>query len=154
MVEVSYDAFTEAFLSKIREYEFCRLPQEDRQHIVDGYMKRACAKFSEVCVYEIGIGDDETRNYTFGREDEEVRDDDVVEIIDIVSDGMVYQWLQQFQYKQENLENMITTADYSRYSPAELTYRITNAYKMCKRDFTNRIREYSYRHGDLTDLHL
>lgn len=149
---VSYDTFTEAFLNKITEYKFIRLPQENRQAMVDGYMKRACSQFSEVCKYNIANGgDDYARTFDFG---DVITEDELWEIVDIVSDGMVVQWFYQYFYKQENLENMITTADYSRYSPAELTYRITNAYKLCRKEFTNRIREYSYRHGDLTDLHL
>lgn len=147
---VSYDDLTEAFLAKITEYNFCQLVEGDRQAIVDGYMKRACSKFSEVCMYDIANGDDDARTYTFNG----ATDDEAEEIIDIVSDGMVAQWLRQYLYKQENLENMLTTRDYQHYSPAELTYRITNAYKMCRKDFISRVREYSFRHGDLTTLHI
>lgn len=147
---VSYDAFTDAFLSKITEYNFAQLEDDDRQAIVDGYMKRACSKFSEVCLYDIANGDDENRTFEF----ENATEDETEEIVDIVTDGMVAQWLRQYLYKQENLENMLNTADFSHYSPAELTYRITNAYKMCRKDFISRVREYSFRHGDLTDLHL
>lgn len=147
---VSYDRFIEAFLSKITEYRFLKLRETIRTAICDGYMKRACAKFSEVCKYNIAGGDDETRSFTF----DGITASELDEIIDIVSDGMVYQWLSQHMYKQENLENMLTTSDFSAYSPAELTYRITNAYKECGRKFTNAVREYSYRHGDLTKLHL
>lgn len=41
---VSYDVFTQAFLSKVTEFDFCRLPEKNRRELVDGYMKRACAK--------------------------------------------------------------------------------------------------------------
>lgn len=147
---VSYDTFTEAFLAKITEYKFLKLNENSRQAICDGYMKRACAKFSEVCKHDIATGDDETRTFTLNG----VTSMELDEIIDIVSDGMVYQWMSQHMHKQENLENMLTTSDFSAYSPAELTYRITNAYEKCGRKFTNAVREYSYRHGDLTNLHL
>lgn len=149
-MKVSYDRFTEAFLSKITEYNFLALAEEDRQALVDGYMKRAASKFSEVCKFNIAEGNDEDREYDF----DNATYDEVEEIVDIVTDGMLEQWLRQHLYKQENLENMLNTADFSHYSPAELTYRITNAYKMCKKDYISRIREYSYRYGDLTDLHL
>lgn len=149
-MKISYDRFTEAFLAKITEYNFLKLDEGDRQTIVDGYMKRAASKFSEVCKYDISNGDDDNREYTFN----EITEDEVEEIIDIVTDGMLEQWLRQYLYKQENLENMLNTSDFQHYSPAELTYRITNAYKMCRKDFIGRVREYSYRHGDLTDLHI
>ena len=147
---VSYDVFTEAFLSKITEYNFCRLSESNRQAIVDGYMKRACAQFSQVCKYDIIHGDDNARQFDMGT----ISAWELDEIVDIVSEGMLVQWMKPYTYKQENIENMLNTTDYSAYSPAELLHRIVEAYKMCKRDFTNMKREYSYRHGDLTDLHL
>ena len=148
---VSYDVFTEAFLSKITEYTFYQLPDRNRQSIVDGYMKRACAQFSEVCAINIANGDDELREFDVG---EDVTENELEEVVEIVSEGMVVQWFKRYMYHQENLLNLINTTDFSAYSPAELTYRITNAYKQCKRDFITRMREYSYRHGDLTVLHI
>lgn len=147
---VSYDEFTSAFLAKITEYNFLQLPQEDRQALVDGYMKRAAATFSDICVYNIASGNDEDRTYTF----DGATAVDVDEIVDIVTDGMLAQWLRQHLYKQENLSITLNTVDFTHYSPAELTYRITNAYKMCHQHFIDRMREYSYRHGDLTRLHI
>lgn len=147
---VLYDRFTEAFLAKITEYELLKLPDGDRQALVDGYMKRACSAFSKICLYDIAHGDDENREFHF----DNATDDEAEEIIDIVSDGMVVQWLKQHWYKQENLSITMNTADFTHYSPAELTYRITNAYKMARRNFINAMREYSFRHGDLTVLHI
>ena len=62
---VSYDVFTQAFLSKVTEFDFCRLPEKNRRELVDGYMKRACAKFGEVCKYDIINGDDDKRVFEF-----------------------------------------------------------------------------------------
>ena len=33
-----------------------------------------------------------------------------------------------------------------------LLYRITEAYRTVKKDFSNMMKEYSYNHGDLTEL--
>lgn len=145
----SYDVFTEAFLDKVKDYDFLKLKEYDQTRTVDGYMKRACAQFNKICLYDLVHGDDMVREL-----DVEIDDADVEEIADIVSEGMLVQWFKPYFYKQESYELQINTRDYSSYSPAELLYRITNAYKMSKRDFTNMMREYSYRHGDLTDLHL
>lgn len=147
---VSYDRFIEAFLLKITEYDFCDLPQYDRDAIVIGYMKRTCAHFNEVCKYDLSNTDDVVREFDLPG----ITELELDEIIDIVSEGMLLQWMKQHMYKQENLELALNTADFTSYSPAELLYRMTNAYKMIKRDFTVMMREYSYRHGDLSDLHL
>lgn len=148
-MSVSYDTFTSAFLSKVEEYKFLRLPEENRIQIVDGYMKRACAQFKKICKYDIVNGDDDIRMFAC-----DIPENDIDEISDIISEGMLVQWMKPYMYRQENYENMLNTTDYSTYSPAELLYRITSAYKMCKKDFSNMMKEYSYNHGDLTDLHL
>lgn len=72
----------------------------------------------------------------------DIPDDDLVEIVDIVSTGMVAQWLQPYVYKSENLENILNTADYSVYSPAELLLRVREVYQMAQKEFKNMIKDY------------
>ena len=147
---IPYDLFTSAFLSKINEYNFLRLVEEDRNTIVDGYMKRAIAAFKKICKYDLTTtGDDMERFFLI-----DVSTEDVDELVDIVSEGMVMQWLKPYVYQQELLENALNTKDFSTYSPAELLLRVGNAYKDVKKDYTQMIREYSFNHGDLSDLHL
>lgn len=43
-MSVSYDLFTEAFLSKITEFDILQLEEEDQTAIVDGLMKIASIK--------------------------------------------------------------------------------------------------------------
>lgn len=150
---VSYDEFTAAFLAKITEYDFVKMNDGDREAAVDGYMKRACAVFSEVCRYDICNGDDNARAFDLRNSAGECSPGEAEEIVDIVSDGMVLQWFKQYFAAAENMRNMINSTDFYTYSPAELMYRMTNAYKLLKRDYIVRVREYSYRHGTLTDLY-
>ena len=147
---VSYDIFTEAFLGKVSEYDFLKLDEYDRTGLVDGFMKRALANFRKNCAYDLfTTGDDLIRSF-----DIDIPNADLDEIADIVSEGMVVQWLKPYVYKQELLQNTLNTRDFTTYSPAELLLRVGNAYGKAQKDFVNMIREYSYNHGDLTDLHL
>lgn len=148
-MSVSYNLFTAAFLGKVTEYDFIKLDDYDRNSVVDGYMKRACAQFNKICKYDLVTGDDALRELQAT-----IPDDEIDEIVDIVSEGMMVQWMKPYFYRADNLENVLNTSDFSQYSPAELLYRITNAYNTSKRDFTNMMREYSYNHGDLSDLSL
>ncbi len=148
---VSYDVFMEAFLDKITEYEFLKLDEFDRDAIVDGYLRRTMAQFTEVSAVDFSNRNDGRRCFEIA---DDVTQDELDEIIEIVSEGMVVQWFKKHLYHQENLLNLLNSSDFSAYSPAELTYRITNAYHRCKHDFTARVREYSYRHSDLTELHI
>lgn len=148
-MSISYDAITNAFLSKITEFEFLQIPEEDRTALIDGYMKRAITAFKTVCRYDLTAYDDTLREFT-GDFDES----DIDELLEIISEGMLVQWLKPYVYKQELLENALNTADFTTYSPAELLLRVGNAYTKAQKDYTQMVREYSYNHGDLSELHL
>jgi hypothetical protein len=126
----AYEIFTAAFLAKITSYDFLTL--ENRQEIVDGYARAACAQFKAVC-----------------RADPTENADD--EIADIISDGMVVEWLKPHIYRADLFENVLTTRDFSAYSPAELLNRIRETYQMARDEFRRKIKEYSYNHADLGD---
>lgn len=144
-----YDIFEGAFLSKITEYDFLQIDPYDRNGSIDSYMKRSAAQFNKVCKYDLLTSDDAVRELAV-----DIPDADLIEIVDIVATGMVVQWLQPYMFKSENLENILNTADYSMYSPAELLLRVREVYQMAQRDFKNMIKDYSYDHGDLSNLAL
>lgn len=149
-MSIPYDTFTDAFLSKITEYEFFCIPYEDRTAIIDGYMKRAITSFNKVCVYDLTASEnDETREF-----DVDIPDTEITELVEIISEGMVVQWLKPYLYRQELLETVLNTRDFTTYSPAEMLMRVGSAYKEAQRDYTQMIREYSFNHNDLTELHL
>ena len=119
-MSISYDMFTSTFLSKITEYEFLSIPEENRSAIIDGYMKRAITSFNKTCVYDlIGSASDEQREFGL-----DIPSGDIDEILDIVSEGMVVQWLKPYLYKQELLESVLNTRDFTTYSPSEMLARV------------------------------
>lgn len=148
-MSVSYNVFTQAFLDKVTEYNF-PLDDYERNGMVDRFMKRAISQFRHICKYDLSTtGDDTIREFNV-----DIDIQDINELIDIVSEGMLVQWMKPYVNKQENLESALNTRDFTTYSPAELLYRISEAYKDAKKSFTNMMREYSFNHSDLTELHL
>lgn len=147
-MNISYDVLTRAFLSKITEFDFARLQECTSQAMIDGYIRTALYRFDKVCKYDLKSTDSEQRFLPA-----DFAEEDVDEIVDIVSEGMIAEWLKPYVYKAENLENVLNTTDYTSYSPAELLLRITGVYKMAKEEFDKMIKDYSYDHGDLSDLH-
>ena len=148
-MSVPYDLFTGAFLGKITEYDFIKLDEYDRRIIVDGYMKRACSQFDKICKYDLCDRDDLARQFNM-----DVPEDEIDEILDIVSEGMLVQWMKPYVFKQDNLVQLLNTKDFTAYSPAELFRQVNSAYYSVSKNFINAMREYSYNHGDLTELHL
>lgn len=103
-MSVPYDVFAGAFLSKITEYTFMQLAEENRTAIVDGFLKRAIPKFAKVCKYNLAEYDDDVRAFSI-----DIPADELNEIVDIVSEGMLEQWMKPYVYRQENLENVLNT---------------------------------------------
>lgn len=104
-MSLSYDVFTGAFLAKVNEYEFMQLEMYDRQQIVDGYLKMAVSEFRKNCKYDLlSTADDVNRVFNV-----EIDNSDLDELVDIISEGMLMQWMKPFVYRQENLENVLNT---------------------------------------------
>ena len=148
-MSVPYNLFTGAFLGKVTEYDFINLDEYDRNNMVDGYMKRACSQFDKICKYDLTDRDDIIRQFNI-----DIPDDEIDEILDIVSEGMLVQWMKPYVFKQDNLVQLLNTRDFTAYSPAELFRQVNSAYNSVSKRFVSMMREYSYNHGDLTDLHL
>lgn len=149
-MSVSYDRFTESFLCKVSELDFLELTEYERNHLIDGYMKRALSEFGNMSGYDlIGAADDTVREF-----DIEIPIAELEDILNVVSEGMVVQWLKPYTFKQENLESILNTRDYTTYSPAELLNKVSALHTATKKEFKNMMREYSYNHGNLADLHL
>ena len=154
---VSYDEFTSVFLDKIREYEFLSMEEEIRTDIIDGYMIRAFTEFRKNCRYNfLGVADNTERQFDFGNEPQDVQDKlagDLSEIVNIVTDGMCLQWMKPYKNNQEILENVLNTRDFTLYSPSELLKQVRATYKELSNEYKQEIREYSYNHMNLEELH-
>ena len=149
-MSVSFDVFVGTFLEKITERDLLALAPQERDETVLGYMKRAISGFKKNCRYDLTTTrDDENRIF-----DVEIDGEDLDEVADIVSEGMIVQWLKPYVYRQELLENAINTRDFTTYSPAELLMRVGNAYAAAQKDYRQMVREYSFNTGDLGGLHL
>lgn len=148
-MSVPYDTFAQGFLSKIKDYHYLQLPDGVMQDAIDGYMKKACAQFNKMCPYNLSQRDDYDRVFTA-----DIPDEDLEPIVDIISEGMVLQWLKPYVYSAENYESVLNTKDFSQYSPAELSKTLSGIHQTVKSNFINAMRDYTYQYGKLDDLAL
>lgn len=146
---ISYDVFTRAFLNKVNAYELASLSEPLKTTIVDSYMKIACAQFNKICKYDLISGNEDMRTLNA-----EIPATEIDEIADIVSEGMVVQWLKPFMFNTDLLTIHINTKDFSTSSQAEVLRRAQSIHNESRNNFTNMMRAYSYDYGDLTVLHL
>ena len=139
-------AIINTFLDTISDYKILNYEDYLVDELAVGYMKRVCTKFDKICQADLSQQDD--NEYAF------LSDEIDDEIIDIVTDGMVVEWLRQYVNNSDNLENILNTNDFTMYSSKNLLAEIKSLYQDEQKAFTNSMREYSYNHGDLSNLHL
>ncbi len=145
-----YSIFVEAFLEKATDYSFLDLDDDIKTKMVIDYLKRSCAQFDSICLFDLSKRDDKTQMFEADIDIEADHD-----VVDIISEGMIVQWLKPYYYRNENMENALNTKDYSlAASPANITKEIKEVYREAKRDFVNMMREYSYQHADLSKLNM
>ncbi len=138
-MNTNYSEVYEWFLKKVTYYSLEMLNDTDKEDIVNGYMKTACARF-KCCKIDLTDRDDKLQEFNNKLDDE---------ILDIISESMVVAWLQPKLNNEENLVNALSTKDYSVYSPANLLDKISNVYEIARKNAKKMIGNYSFEHGEL-----
>jgi len=120
-----------------------------QRDLVDRFLHTACSNFARLCEYDITDEalDDDTRTLLT-----DIPVNRLGEIVDIISTGMVVAWMNTYLYRQENLQNVLNTTDFSGYSPAELLKQIRTAHKQASDNFTAAMRRYSFDHADAKEF--
>jgi hypothetical protein len=142
----SYTDVYNDFLGKVTDYDFAEFEQGDAEATLFGYMVRACNRFNTVCLIDLSDRDDTT--YVFNNNLPE-------DVIDVISNGLVAEWIKPKYFKDINLKNFLNTKDYTlSSSPANMLLAVRSAYIQAENDFTKSMIEYSYNHADIENIGL
>lgn len=138
-MNTSYSTVYSWFLDKVTAYSLAMFTDTEKEEIVYGYMRSACAKFRS-CKIDLSDKDDDLQEFNAELSDE---------ILDIISENMVVAWLQPKLNNEENLVNALSTKDYSVFSPANLLDKISNVYELATKNSKKMMSNYSFNHGKL-----
>lgn len=138
-----YSDVYNTFLGKITDYELPKFDDVDKEEIIYGFMKSACTKFKRVCVVDLYDRDETLKQFNQSLDDE---------IIDIVTEVMIVEWLKPKVLSSENLKNCLSTKDFSLFSPANLLKESRETLELCKKEATKLINNYSFANADFTKL--
>lgn len=138
-----YEDIIKAFLGKVTDLDLPRFENDMREEIVMGYMKTACAKFSRICskVTDIDLSDRDNILKCFNDE----LDD---EVIDIITENMLVEWLKPKVLFSDNLSNVLNTKDFSTYSPANMLKELRETLDYLKKNARALINNYSFAHSE------
>lgn len=138
-----YSDVIDVFLGKVNDYDLPKFTDTEKVDIVTGYLKSACRKFYKICVIDLTDRDDNLAQFN------QTLDDEVIEIL---SELMMVEWLKPKMLSSENLKNCLSTKDYVLFSPANLLNAVRETYELCKKDTKSSINNYSFVHADFNEL--
>lgn len=138
-----YSDIINMFIFKTKTYQLMALSLEDKEEIVNSYLKSACAKFYKKSTHDLLNRDDDLQTF---------EEDLYLDEIDILSEIMIVEWLSPQIYNDELLENRLNTKDFTEYSPAKLIEQIRNVYNESRKKVKYMMIQYTYDHGNVRNL--
>lgn len=140
-----YSKIYEAFIFKVKAYDLLMLLEEDREDILYIYMTSVCRKVFKTVMPYVNLSD---RNEVAKEFNNDIDDD----VIDIIAECMITEWLKPQMYSDELLESRLNTKDFTEYSPAKLIEQMRYVYEMSKKESNVIINNYTFSHGDIAEL--
>lgn len=130
-----YDKIYNVFIGKVTDTDFPSFLESDREDILKGLMNSACVNF-KVCKQDLHTRDELDENFI------DDLDDDVIEII---TELMIVEWLKPKLLITENFKNVMNTKDFNQFSPANLLKETRETYKEAREHAKSLMIDYSYR---------
>jgi hypothetical protein len=137
-----YVEIYEFFLSKISDYSFLNLTDEELEDDLRIYLKTAIADF-DICKSDLSDRDETIKQFQEDLTDKEK---------DILARLMVVSYLKPRVVTSENYRLSMSDSDYKTYSQANHIKEIMKIYNGMRSEVDKLIVKYSYRGADLDKL--
>lgn len=138
-----YSKIIETFVGKVSDYDLPKFTDIEKETIIVGFMISACTKFARICKVDLYDRDETLKQFNQNLDDE---------IIEIITETMLVEWIKPKVLSSENLKNCLSTKDYSLFSPANLLKELRVTLDSLKKESKRLINNYSFAHADLTKL--
>lgn len=138
-----YSDVYNSFLGKITDYDLPKFEDIEKESILFGFMKSACVNFKNACNVDLYDRDETLKQFNINLDDE---------IIDIITELMIVEWLKPKVLSSENLKNCLSTKDFSLFSPANLLKEMREILIYSRNNARGLINNYSFSHADFTEL--
>lgn len=133
----------ERAILKFSDYEFLKLPESEREYILEKYLMGARADFEKMCRIDLSQIDAIRKEFKLDLDNE---------VIEILALGIAYQWVSSKVLDSSNLSNSLSLKDYSFFSPANLLREMTEFRNSIYKEYRRKMIEYSYYAGNISTL--
>jgi hypothetical protein len=138
-----YSEIYDSFLEQVSDTDLFALTTSNRELLLYGFMNRACNKFNRICTLDLTDRDETVKQFNVDLTNED---------IDIITAGMIVEWLRPKYLFSEHMKVVLNTKDYNLSSPWNTHKETRESYKTAQREFESMVNKYSYIHGTIEDL--
>ncbi|MCY9737437.1 hypothetical protein M5X17_27430 [Paenibacillus alvei] len=138
----SYFEVFDAFLSKIQDYSYLQISDQDMEQELLSYLKSSTSQF-DVCKKDLSKRSDFVREF-----EEDLNDTE----IDILANLMVVSYLKPKVLTSKNLEMTMSDQDFKIFSQANHIRELLTLYKEMKAEVDKVMTKYTYRRADLSEM--
>lgn len=132
-----HDVYSRA-LFRLRDTNLARLNDADKEYMLHQYMLSAIGDFQPKCLKDLSARTESGFSDVLSDEEQE-----------ILALGISYYWLSAQVLNNELLKNKLSTKDYTYFSPANLLRESVGLRDQIRKEYKNRITQYTYDHGNL-----
>lgn len=134
------DDIFDIFYSLIKDTDLAKLSDDDLYKLTKVYYGMASTRFKE-CKKNLELIEDEEGNHY-------VTDVLTIEEQNILSQGMVYYWIQSKANYNRLMKNQINTKDYNQLSNANVLLRLNELLEYYRREFNRLRKAYTKNYDD------
>lgn len=137
-MSTSFATVYDKALSKMREYDFLKMEDEQVYDVLSIFLESAEVDFSRIC--NANLAEKDATSYIDNLSNDE---------IEILALGIVCHYITTYVADADKWKNTLGTKDFSKFSPANLL-SVTSATRYAfLLEYNDKINRYSYLNGDL-----
>lgn len=136
------DVFKRA-VYRFKDYDYLRLSDDQVHEVMAAFLNAAIADFAPVCLVDLYDIDETLAQFN---------NDLSMEVQEILALGIAYHWTSARILDQELLRNSMSTKDYTYFSPANLLRESQTLRDSLRKEYRDRITQYTYHHGDIAGI--
>lgn len=138
-----WDEIHHLALFKFKDYGVLSAEDDVVIEMLDQHLMSAVTDFSIVCLNDLSDKNKNERAFNVTLTDEEKQ---------ILAIGEAYHWASFLILNSDNLKNVLSTADFNFYSPANLLKELHSLRTSLAKEYKGKIIMYSYNHGNIVEM--
>lgn len=143
MTPTSFESIYARCRTRIRDYDKEGYTDELFQQMERDLLDAAIDDFADICVQDLTNLDDELEQFNIELSRKEQS---------ILALSMIAHWLEPYVYNSDALKNVMSTKDFSLFSPANLLEKMTDLLQMSNRRLSAEMNLYSFKVNNVSAL--